>query len=157
MKNNLAKRIATVMFVVYLMLLFYILFLYGERVGNQFHLEVFAKEHLDMVNFIPFATVISFWKMIRNDSINTDIVVRNIIANLLMFMPMGMFGQILFREKFNKWWKNSMFVAGVVLLLEIIQFFTFCGCADIDDIILNTVGATVGYGTIQLIRRYIDF
>ena len=37
-----------------------------------------------------------------------------------------------------------------MILVEIIQFFTFTGSADIDDLILNTIGATIGYGIIKI-------
>jgi glycopeptide antibiotics resistance protein len=41
-------------------------------------------------------------------------------------------------------------VAILVLIIEIIQFITFMGSADIDDLILNTIGAIIGYGIIKI-------
>ena len=38
----------------------------------------------------------------------------------------------------------------MVLLVEIIQFITFCGSADIDDLILNALGCVLGYGIIKM-------
>ena len=37
----------------------------------------------------------------------------------------------------------------LILLVEIFQFLTFSGSADIDDIILNTIGAIIGYIIVQ--------
>lgn len=84
-----------------------------------------------------------------------NIVVRNMAANLLMFVPMGMALPVLFEEKFNKLWKMMIFMIALVSIIEVIQFITFSGSADIDDLILNTVSAVVGYGIVQLkfVRR----
>lgn len=144
------KRIISILFVIYLAILFFILFLYGARTGNQFHLEIFAKEHFDMVNYIPFATINTFFERLRDNSLNSDIIIRNIAANFMMFIPMGMALPVLFEKTFDKWWKILLFVVVLVLLLEIIQFITFCGSADVDDMILNTIGAMIGYGVIQI-------
>lgn len=48
-----------------------------------------------------------------------------------------------------------MFVTALVLVIEIIQFITFLGSADIDDLILNVLGAAIGYGIVRLkvVRR----
>ena len=67
-----------------------------------------------------------------------------------MFVPMGMALPVLFEKNFNKLWKTILFVVILVILVEIIQFFTFTGSADIDDLILNTIGATIVYGIIKI-------
>jgi glycopeptide antibiotics resistance protein len=67
-----------------------------------------------------------------------------------MFTPMGMALPVLFDKKFNKLWKVATFVIVLVLIVEIIQFITFAGSADIDDLILNTIGAIIGYGIIKI-------
>ena len=56
----------------------------------------------------------------------------------------------------NKLWKTTLFVASLVIVVEIIQFITFCGSADIDDLILNTLGCVIGYGIIKinLLRKF---
>lgn len=155
MKKSVIDRGIAVLFALYIVVLFYILFLYGGRAGNQFGLEVFSEKHFKMVNCIPFATIFSFIKRAYESSINIDIVVRNIAANILMFLPMGMALPVLFEKKFDKCWKLLLFVTALVLAIEIIQFVTFLGSADIDDLILNVLGAAVGYGIVQLkfVRR----
>lgn len=156
MKKETIKKTISVLFILYLVVLFFILFLYGARNGNQFRLEVFSKEHFERVNYIPFATLASFIQRVNEQSINFDIVVRNMAANLLMFVPMGMALPVMFEKRFDRLWKVTLFVAVLVLVVEIIQFITFSGSADIDDLILNTVGAAAGYGIIRLsfVRRW---
>lgn len=60
MKKQTIKKAVLILFVLYIVVLFYILFLYGGRKGNQFGIELFSKEHFAMVNYIPFATTFSF-------------------------------------------------------------------------------------------------
>lgn len=144
------KKIIKVLFILYCIILFFILFLYGARTGNQFNLAVFSKEHIEMVNVIPFNTILGYIEKINNNTINTNIVVQNILANLLMFVPMGMALPVLWNDKFNKLWKVLVFIICLVFIVEIVQFITFCGYADIDDLILNTIGCIAGYGIIQI-------
>ena len=150
MTKKTIANIVKILFAVYCLALIYILFVYDARQGNQFNLAVFSKEHIEMVNLIPFKTIIDFIDKLNNSSINASIVIRNMSANLLMFIPMGMALPVLFPKKFNRLWKVLVLTACLVLLIEIIQFLTFCGSADIDDLILNTVSCAIGYGIIQI-------
>lgn len=150
MKKETTVKIVQVLFAIYIVCLVVILFFYGNRVGNQFRFTVFSKEHFAMANFVPFKTISEFVTRMYNGTINTDIVVTNLLANLLMFMPMGMALPVLFSKRFNKLWKIVLFTAVLVAAVEFVQFVTFTGSADIDDLILNTIGATIGYGIINI-------
>lgn len=150
MKKETVLRIVKYLFIIYCIALVYILFLYGYRTGNQFNLKVFSKEHFEMPNFIPFRTIFSYLERSYNSTINTSIVISNLLGNLVMFVPMGMALSVLFSEKFNKLWKIIVFIIFLVMIIEITQFITFTGSADIDDIILNTIGAMIGYGIIKI-------
>lgn len=70
---------------------------------------------------------------------------RNIILNILMFVPIGFLLPI-FLKKFKKAWRT--YLAGFMLTLgiEVIQYFTGRGIVEIDDIISNAVGTMIGYG-----------
>ena len=103
-----------------------------------------------MINIIPFKTIEGFLDRIANSTINTNIVVTNLFANLLMFIPMGMALSVLFKKYFDKLWKLTVFSIILVLFIEIIQFLTFTGSADIDDLILNVIGTIIGYGIIKI-------
>lgn len=103
-----------------------------------------------MINIIPLKTVIGYGQRLASHTINTDIVVRNIIVNLILFLPMGMSIPVLFEKRINKFWKFLIFILVITFVIEFIQFFTMRGTADIDDIILNSIGGCVGYGIIQI-------
>lgn len=148
MKKETIKKAITILFILYIPVLF--LILYGGRRGNHFEIELFSDEHLEMVNLMPFATIISFFERAAEGSINMNIVVRNMAANLLMFIPMGMALPVLFEKTFDKLWKMMVFMLVLVSMIEVIQFITFYGSADIDDLILNVLSAMIGYGIVQM-------
>ena len=149
MKKESILKIVKYLFIIYCIALIYVLFLYGYRTGNQFNLKVFSKEHFEMPNFIPFRTIFSYLERLFNSTIITNIVVTNLLGNLVMFVPMGMALPVLFSEKL----KIIVFTIFLVIINEITQFITFTGSADIDDIILNTIGAMIGYGIIKIIIK----
>ena len=64
---------------------------------------------------------------------------------------------LLFEKKINKFWKFLLFIVITTFAIEIIQFLTMRGTADIDDIILNSLGGCIGYGIIQIkpIKRFL--
>ncbi len=149
MKRETTIKTIKFLFVIYCIGLFFILFMFRNR-GNTFNLSVLSKEHFEMINIIPFRTIFAFIDRMKNSTINTSIVVVNLCVNLFMFTPMGMALPVLFNNKFNKLWKTLLFVSVLVLFVEIIQFITFCGSADIDDLILNSLGCMFGYGIINI-------
>ena len=70
---------------------------------------------------------------------------------------MGMAVPVLFEKKINKFWKFLLFIVISTFAIEIIQFLTMRGTADIDDIILNSLGGCIGYEIIQIkpIKRFL--
>lgn len=150
MKKEIVLKIVKYLFIIYCIVLVYLLFLYGYRTGNQFNLKTFSKEHFEMTNIIPFKTIFYYLERMYNSTINTNIVATNLIGNILMFLPMGMALPVLFSKKFNKLWKIVVFIILLVMIIEITQFITYTGSADIDDIILNTTGAIIGYVIIKI-------
>ena len=117
----------------------------------------FSEEHMSMINIVPFKTIFGYFQRLMNHTINTDIVVRNLFVNLVLFLPMGMAVPVLFEKKINKFWKFLLFIVITTFVIEIIQFLTMRGTADIDDIILNSLGGCIGYGIIQIkpIKRFL--
>lgn len=127
--------------IVYCLALIYVLFMHNNyRYGMNFRL----------FNFIPFNTIMGYFKRLSEGTINTSIVVQNLAVNLILFLPMGMSLPVIFENKINKFWKFLIISIIVITLVEIIQFITMIGSADIDDIILNTMGACIGYVIVHI-------
>ena len=158
MKKNKFIKIFKIIFIVYCIVLIYILFLCRSRVGNVWGIKTFSKEHIDgMTNFIPFVTIKNYYNHINSGILNSKIIFENLVANILMFIPMGILLPILYKDKFNKLWKILLFIIVLVLLIEFIQFVTFTGSADVDDLTLNTLGCLIGYSItkIKSLRKFL--
>lgn len=149
-KNHLFLNI---LFILYLLGLAFILFLARGSSGGLYQWKIFSKEHFDMVNLIPFGTLKEFMQRLDEGTIHRAIVIRNIAVNLLMFAPMGAGLPLLFPKKFGGIWKTLLFIAALVVGIEILQFLTFCGSADVDDLLFNTFGAAVGYFIYYIISK----
>lgn len=76
---------------------------------------------------------------------------RNIILNILMFVPFGLLLPLAFKQ-FDRFWK--VYIKGLFfsIVIEIFQFITSRGIVEVDDILNNTIGTMIGYGFYILIR-----
>ncbi|WP_340025274.1 VanZ family protein [Paenibacillus sp. FSL K6-1096] len=72
------------------------------------------------------------------------------LGNYLAFVPFGLVIPLLVRCRFLPF--LLVFLAAITGV-ELIQMVTRLGAFDINDIVINTLGAAVGYGAQRLIRR----
>lgn len=142
-----------ILFALYIVGLLSILFFARVNRGDLYQWKLFSEEHLERIHLIPFATIRRFLARLNEQTIQPDFVIRNVAINLLMFLPMGAALPILFPKRFDRFWKTILFIALLVIFLEILQFITFYGSADIDDLLFNTFGAAVGYGIYHIITK----
>lgn len=63
-----------------------------------------------------------------------------LIANVLMFVPLGFLMPVLWRQR---WWQTLLIVLAATLCIELIQPL-FARSFDVDDILLNFAGGAVG-------------
>ena len=89
--------------------------------------------HLQNINLIPYGD---------SESINGQLDVQELVENILIFVPFGIYAGMLVREK--SWWKVILAGAGFSLLLETLQYVFAIGASDITDVINNTLGAVLG-------------
>lgn len=109
--------------------------------------------HWFSVNIIPVITTVREVSNITNNPNMHNFMVRfwikNIFGNTLLLMPLGIMLPVLWR-KFHELRKTVMFAFCISLCIEVIQLLSsYIGnvgrAFDIDDIILNTIGAWVGF------------
>ncbi|MBM7615749.1 VanZ family protein [Alkaliphilus hydrothermalis] len=128
------KRIALVILLAYTLLLgYWMLWGFGRAVQPQY-----------MYNIVPFRTIKLFFHS-RKSILKMSII--NLIGNIGVFVPFGILIPLSFGGKIAK--MLGIFLRGL-LLLEILQLLTRRGSFDVDDLILNTVGAMVGYGLYKI-------
>lgn len=86
-------------------------------------------------NFIPFREIFRY-------SINSKLFYRNVIGNMVIFVPFGYFVCYYIKSKNITY---SLVLSLIIsTTIEVIQMF-LGRCFDIDDIILNVLGALIGY------------
>ena len=71
-------------------------------------------------------------------------------------MPCGIFIPLMFKG-INKYYKFLILMIFIILLIEVLQFLTMSGSFDIDDLILNLLGASIIYfiTRIKCINKFI--
>ena len=98
-------------------------------------------------NIVPFRTITSQLGGRGHDLI----AIVNLLGNTIPFMPIGLLAPLVFRS-FS--WPRAL-ILGVVtgLAFEAMEVIFRVGIFDIDDVILNAFGVTVGYGVFVTFKR----
>ncbi|MCD7725202.1 MAG: VanZ family protein [Clostridiales bacterium] len=101
-------------------------------------------EGLGTANFTPLKTI----KMYIDYSYKLNSV-ENLLGNILVFVPFGfLFPMVSEEGKHFAVMLLNVFV--FVLGIEIFQLFSAFGAFDVDDILLNCLGAALGFGCYRL-------
>ena len=119
------SNLMRVLFAIYLLVLFWILQL---KLGVRF-----SYMENRVVNLVPFREPLS--NMGRVD-------VSEIILNVVIFVPLGIYAEVLF-QRWTFWRKLLCFFL-TSLTFEFLQLVFRTGAFDITDIIANTLGAVLG-------------
>jgi glycopeptide antibiotics resistance protein len=98
------------------------------------------------MNLIPFESINSVLT-----HTNFMYSLRNIAGNILLFIPFGL--SIPLRFKVNKFWTVTFLGFLTSCFVEVIQLFTSIRSFDVDDLILNTLGASIGFVLYQLFDK----
>ena len=100
-----------------------------------FHVVTFQDVNYGTNNFIPFKEILRY-------KVGSKVFMRNILGNILLFVPFGLFvSYIMKTRKVTPILFISLVTSGVIEYTQLKIGRTF----DIDDIILNVVGGFVGY------------
>ena len=129
MKNRqqlLLNILLYAVFAFYLVVLFGLLFMKGRSFSS--------------VNLVPFYSIGSF--LFSDDPLLRAFAVSNVIGNIVLFVPLGLFLPLLVREKSIL--KNVLWILLISTSAEILQFVFKVGVTDIDDVILNGFGGFLG-------------
>ncbi len=99
------------------------------------------------INLIPFKGI----RQVLNTR-EVQYIAINILGNIFVFSPVGFFLPLLWK-KFNHILLATFCGFLLSLFIETMQLFQYRG-TDVDDLILNTAGALVGYGCYLFFRKY---
>lgn len=99
----------------------------------------------DNWNFVPFKTLKLYWKLIFSG--NRYYVIHsvvNLVGNVVMFIPLGIFLPLIW-PKLRAFLLLLLFSLFLIIMIEVLQYFTGLGSCDIDDLLLNLPGVVIGF------------
>lgn len=135
------KKISFIRYMLYFLFAYIILLILGATVLGSIAVKIMdghgiiADRHT--LNIIPFNFAKETWIMGERKKIT------QVIANVLMFVPLGVITPVAF-PKTRSLWKTVIYMVSFSFLIEFIQYF-IGRSADIDDLMLNTLGGILGY------------
>ena len=129
------RVICLIIFILYILTVLYLtIFRFNFR---------YSERKLNLTLFV------SLIKVFRNADIGEFL--RLFLGNIGWFVPFGFLLPILLKRN------NPLIIIGNSLLfsifIEVIQFISYKGIAELDDLILNTLGAIIGYLLYWFLRR----
>ncbi|REJ21482.1 MAG: VanZ family protein [Bacillaceae bacterium] len=146
--EKVIKVIFSISFIFYLLALVMLLFVGVMFVGIRGHIwtDLSLIEYLrSSSNFVPFKTISTYITAMFDGSLNISIPIKNLFGNLIMFLPMGIYLPY-YIKKINKVGGFTFSMIILLFVIEVTQLVTRRGSFDIDDFILNMVGALIGFG-----------
>ena len=148
MIRNTTKRqkLGWVLFLMYLCLLAYFMF-FSESFGRTDTDRGYA------YNLVPLKEITRYFRYYR--TLGMPLFLINIVGNMVAFMPFGFFLPIISRRS-RKWYNTVSFGLIFSLILETLQLIFKVGSFDVDDMLLNTVGAGLGFLVYRTVQRTRD-
>ena len=137
-EHKMLRRLA---FGAYCLLMVYLLFL--QRGRSPIFGGGYVNTMLANLNLRPGAEIQRFLR-VWNDPMYHRAAVANLVGNIVMFIPLG-FCLPWVNAPLRRFWKTLLVSAGIIILVEAVQLVTLLGRCDVDDLILNLIGVTVGY------------
>lgn len=134
--NRWINIVIVVMMFIYALIMIKLLFWRGH--DNDYH-----------YNVIPFQTIKLY--IVNRAYFDLETWIKNLFGNIVLFIPLGVLIPLLNR-KFMKSMLFIVMILAVLLSVELLQMVTKVGSFDVDDILLNTIGAVMG---LAITKRYI--
>ena len=126
------KELMIYLFIIYILCLFYVV---------TFH-DVSWSES----NFTPFKEILRY-------SIGSKLFFKNVIGNMVLFVPFGFF--VSYFLKLEKIYSITFFTVITSVTIEVTQLL-IGRVFDIDDLLLNLIGGIIGFGIYRLIHNIKD-
>ena len=134
------KRVTNILLFGVLLPLYAVLFFYALLFKNVPPQALFdpAREITRELTLAPFQTI----RMYLTTFSNPIIALTNIVGNIALFVPLGLYLQLLMKDKCVI--KAALIVLAATVTAEALQYALGLGRADVDDIILNFLGGLIG-------------
>ena len=144
--NDQRRKRNILLFSLYCAVMLWLLF---DRVGGIEGVAYWDQIRANL-NLRPFRTIRLFLSVLTRPAYGTA-AFTNLGGNVILFIPLGFFLPRIF-PRLQRLWRTGLATALIITAVELGQLFTLLGSCDIDDLILNVTGATMGYGFHKLIK-----
>lgn len=104
------------------------------------------------LNVIPFKTTLYYLTI--GNKINTDIIIQNLLGKIILFIPWGVLLPFSFR-RLRTLKRTLLLTIIVTLTIQVIRIIFPIGIADIDNIILYTLGSLLGFILYKIIIKVV--
>lgn len=145
MKNSKATRHPFIrfLFLVYAIAMLWLLFGRPRTWTDGLTYKQMLQQNM---NLVPLLTIHNYWYVVQHscDPVLLRHCVINLAGNVLLFIPVG-YWLVRLWPRFRNFLLFLATCAGLILLVETVQLFTLLGSFDVDDVILNLIGMTIGY------------
>lgn len=144
-----------ILFIFYVLQMIYMLFFSRDFARDSLNLnihsygEALRAQWLYGTNLMPFDTIKKMIHIFSLPAYANSIAIINLFGNIVAFMPCALFYTLL-TKKAQKAWKFALLMSFIIILVEVMQFFTCTGSMDIDDYILNFSGVMIAYGILKI-------
>ena len=136
------RKILWVGFAAYILLMLWLLFIRWRGVTvTDYWTQLSGR-----VNLVPFSSMGSMLRTLWHYPYPAVLwtVVYNIGGNIIMFVPLGFFLRALF-PGCRGFWRCMGAVTVIMTIVELTQLLTLRGFCELDDLILNLLGAAIGW------------
>lgn len=141
-KKLVMKVLLTILLAFYSILITSLLFIGNHRLIWAISAFNDGVNIMPRANLVPFKTIVSYYNAFLHETINSKSIYENIFGNLFLFAPFGLALPCLFKQM-RSLWKFSLVMLVVLVAVEFVQLITYTGSCDIDDVILNLIGAVL--------------
>lgn len=136
-RESIQSILLYIVFIIYILFLLKLLLLSRVSLGELSNGERSLSREF---NFVPFRGVIEY--MFGDEADVRKFAFSNVVGNIGIFIPMGVYISLFRNDK--RVIPALWFIFVISLLVEVIQGILAIGTADVDDIILNSLGGWIG-------------
>jgi glycopeptide antibiotics resistance protein len=115
---------------------------------DNFNIDSLKRQVIYNSNFIPLKTIINYVFYEENQ----NIAIQNILGNIIVFVPFGFLLPLIVTRRLKIFSIVTLSFL-LSLVLELVQI-SGIGSFDVDDLILNTFGALLGFRILNIFTNF---
>ncbi len=147
-RNTAGQPFLRFLFLIYCAVMLWLLFDRSSGWMDGLSYEQMLRQN---INLIPFLTIQNYLHVVlyHSDKALRVHCIINLLGNVLLFIPAGWLLPRLWKKQ-RAFLRFFLTCALSIVLIEVLQLLTLLGSLDVDDLILNLFGMTLGFLSYKL-------